>query len=190
MADASPVAFAALLALTPAGDRVGLFTAAPLSIPADWRLLNERWIEQMVCEEPPVEAPAEGIVELGADDVPAMLALTAATQPGPFGPRTYEMGRYIGIRDGERLVAMAGERLKLEAWTEISAVCTDPQYAGRGYAERLMRVLMAHVAGEGRRPMLHVKNENGAKRLYERLGFRVRREIRLTVLRPSQGTHS
>src|ERR1700709_2249371 len=100
LAEPSPEAFAALHALSGPGDRFGLFTTAPLTVPAsDWTVVNERWIEQMVCEEPATEASSDGIVELGAEDVPAMLALTAATQPGPFGERTYEMGRYIGIRD-------------------------------------------------------------------------------------------
>ncbi len=188
LADGSPEAFAALGELAAPGERVGLFSTSVYDVPAGWDVLRTRWIDQMVCETPVADADADGIVSLGADDVPEMLALTELTEPGPFGPRTYEMGRYVGIRDGSRLVAMAGERLKLADWTEISAVCTHPDYAGRGYAGRLMRVLMAQVFAEGKAPMLHVKTENGAKRLYEKLGFRVRREMQLTVL--SQRTHS
>jgi ribosomal protein S18 acetylase RimI-like enzyme len=181
--DASPEAFADLRALAAPGDRFGLFTATELEVPDDWELVGERWIDQMVLESP-VE-PAEGppLVELGAADVPAMLALTAATQPGPFGARTHELGRYLGIRDGERLVAMAGERIRPEGATEISAVCTDPDYLGRGYARTLMTTLTAGIFAAGRQPILHVKTENGAKHLYEKLGFRVRRPARLTQIR-------
>jgi len=139
----------------------------------------------MVCAEPPAEAEAPaGLVELGETDVAEMLALTELTQPGPFGPRTIDLGRYIGVRADGRLAAMAGERLRPEGHTEISAVCTHPDFTGRGYAKALMLLLMADAARAGRRPMLHVKTENGAKVLYERLGFSVRRAVRLTVIRP------
>src|SRR4051812_39743101 len=187
IADGSPEAFAALRELVAPGEAVGLFSTAPYAVPDGWDVRLTRWIDQMVCETPG-DADEHGIVPLGADDVPAMVALTAMTQPGPFGPRTFEMGRYFGIKDGSRLVGMAGERLSLADWTEISAVCTDPEYAGRGYAGRLMRVVMAKVFADGKRPMLHVKTENGAKRLYAKLGFRVRREMQLTLL--SQSTPS
>jgi ribosomal protein S18 acetylase RimI-like enzyme len=181
--DGSPEAFADLRELAEPGDRLALVTVAPVEVPGDWELAGERWIDQMVLETPvePIEGPP--LVELGEADVPAMLALTAATQPGPFGARTYQLGRYLGIRDGERLVAMAGERMRPQGATEISAVCTDPDYLGRGYAKTLMTTLIAGIFAAGRQPILHVKTENGAKHLYEKLGFRVRRPIRLTIVR-------
>jgi ribosomal protein S18 acetylase RimI-like enzyme len=180
----TPRALADLAELTAPGETVGVIAAAPLAVTGAWELLRERWIEQMVLEDPrAVDAPAPAIVELGAADAVQMTALTAATDPGPWSPRTYEMGRYIGVRDGERLVAMAGERMRPAGAVEISAVCTDPAYTGRGYARALMTTLIAATLDAGKLPMLHVKNENGAKRLYEKLGFRVRREMRLTVLR-------
>jgi predicted GNAT family acetyltransferase len=140
----------------------------------------------MVCEHPP--APVEGppLLELGGDDVPEMLALAELTQPGPFGPRTLELGRYIGIRVDRRLAAMAGERMRPDGATEISAVCTHPDFTGRGYARALMTPLMADAFAAGRRPILHVKTENGAKRLYERLGFTVRHAMSLTLISRSR----
>jgi ribosomal protein S18 acetylase RimI-like enzyme len=183
MRDNSPEAFADLRDLLEPGDRVGLFTATELEVPGDLELVGERWIDQMVLETPVEPIPGPPLVELGEADVPAMLALTAATQPGPFGPRTYELGRYLGIRDGERLVAMAGERIRPEGATEISAVCTDPDYLGRGYAKTLMTTLIASIFAAERQPILHVKTENGAKHLYEKLGFGVRRPARLTIVR-------
>jgi GNAT superfamily N-acetyltransferase len=188
MRDGSAAAFADLRELVKPGGRVGMFTPEPLDIPDDWTIVGERWIDQMVCDAPVPETAPGGpeLVELGSVDVPAMLELTAATQPGPFAARTYEMGRYLGVRVDGRLVAMAGERLRLAGATEISAVCTDPAFTGRGYARALMLPLMAKAVAEGQLPILHVKTENGAKHLYEKLGFRVRRAIRLTSIRRPQ----
>jgi predicted GNAT family acetyltransferase len=126
---------------------------------------------------------ASSLLVLGQADVPEMLALTAVTEPGPFVEATIRMGRYFGIRSSDgTLAAMAGERLRLDGLTEISAVCTDPRFQGRGHARELVTYLVALLASEGKVPFLHVKSENGAKSLYEKLGFRVRCEMRLTVL--------
>jgi ribosomal protein S18 acetylase RimI-like enzyme len=183
LAEPTAEAFADLRALTEPGETVATVTIAPVVVPGDWELVGERWIDQMVLDAPAAApAAAHELVELGAADATQMLALAQATQPGPFALGTVRMGRYLGIRDGERLVAMAGERMRPEGATEISAVCTDPAYTGRGYAKALMAPLIAAAVEAGRTPMLHVKTENGAKRLYERLGFRVRREMRLTII--------
>lgn len=118
------------------------------------------------------------IVELGEADVPEMLDLVARTRPGPFWPDTHQLGRYVGIRERGRLVAMAGERLRPPGWTEISAVCTAPEARGRGLAARLVADVAAHVAARGERPFLHVSAQNtSAITLYERLGFEVRRPV-------------
>jgi hypothetical protein len=115
-------AFTDLSALVAPGERVGLFTAEPLDVPAGWQVVRTRWIDQMVCAER-ASTSSTSIVELGPADVPEMLTLTAANDPGPYLPETIRMGRYFGIRSGDgRLVAMAGERLQLEEFTEISAV--------------------------------------------------------------------
>ena len=107
-----------------------------------------------------------------------MLALTELTQPGPFNPRTHDLGRYIGIRVDGRLAAMAGERMRPEGCTEISAVCTHPDYLGRGLARRLMAMLTNDLLARGVQPFLHVSHENTrAKTMYERLGFRTRTDI-------------
>jgi predicted GNAT family acetyltransferase len=136
----------------------------------------------MVCDLP-AEGPIRLDLRLGAEDVPEMLALAQATDPGPFSEGTIQMGRYYGRRSEDgRLAAMAGERLRLTDYTEISAVCTDPAFRGRGYARMLVAGLAAQALAEGSTPFLHVKTENGARGLYEALGFRVRRTIQLTVL--------
>ncbi|MEU6772238.1 GNAT family N-acetyltransferase [Streptomyces sp. NPDC046759] len=118
------------------------------------------------------------MVELGAADVPEMLELVERTRPGPFLPRTHELGTYLGIRDNGRLVAMAGERLRPPGWTEISAVCTAPEARGRGHAARLIGALVSRVLSRGERPFLHAAEANtGAIALYHRLGFESRTRV-------------
>lgn len=178
----TPTAFFDLAALMTSEERVGLFTAQPLEVPDGWEIIRSRPIEQMICTGLTWEHRSLPL-ELGNNDVAEMLALTTATEPGPFLAETIQMGRYFGIRsDDGRLVAMAGERLKLAGFTEISAVCTAHEFRGRGLAQRLVSYLAAQTLNEGKIPFLHVKGENGAKRLYQRLGFRVRRTIQLTVI--------
>jgi ribosomal protein S18 acetylase RimI-like enzyme len=123
------------------------------------------------------DAAGDEVIRLGAADVPEMLDLTARTKPGPFLPRTHELGLYLGIRRNGVLVAMAGERLKPPGWTEISAVCTDEAWRGHGFAARLIQVLAASIQARGDTPFLHaVATNTNAIRLYEALGFRLRRD--------------
>jgi ribosomal protein S18 acetylase RimI-like enzyme len=175
-------AFADLQQLVSPGEQVALFTASPLDVPGDWQVDRSRQIDQMICEAslvPPPVAP----LPLGTTDVPEMLELTAATEPGPFLPQTIRMGSYFGIRaDDGRLVAMAGERLQTTGFAEISAVCTHPEFRGRGYARALTTFLAARILAAGKIPFLHVKSENGAKVVYEKIGFRLRAAICLTVI--------
>lgn len=130
----------------------------------------------------PAQPPPDwepGVVRLGAPEVAEMLALVERTRPGPFWERTIAMGTYVGIRDGGRLVAMAGERLRPPGWTDVSAVCTAPEARGQGCAGRLVRHLVGEVLDRGERAFLHVSTENhGAIELYERLGFTRRRAVR------------
>jgi ribosomal protein S18 acetylase RimI-like enzyme len=124
------------------------------------------------------------VIRLGPADVPEMLDLVARTQPGPFLPRTITLGTYLGIRRGGALVAMAGERMRPPGWGEISAVCTDPAQRGQGLAGRLVRAVGAVVRERGDVPFLHAAATNAAGiRLYEQLGFTLRREILFAALR-------
>ena len=129
------------------------------------------------------------VITLGAPDVPEMIELVHTTEPGPFFERTIELGRYVGIRRDGALVAMAGERLRFDGWTEISAVCTAPAYRGQGLASRLVSTLVADIQDRGERVFLHVLTSNtGAIRLYEALGFRARRSRTISVLTRSAAT--
>ena len=107
-----------------------------------------------------------------------MLDLAARTQPGPFWPRTHQLGTYLGIRDNGRLAAMAGERLRPPGWTEISAVCTAPEARGQGHALRLVSALTARVLSRNEHPFLHVADTNTAAiALYERIGFEGQKQV-------------
>ena len=122
-------------------------------------------------------------VRLGSADVPEMLDLVARTQPGPFLPRTIVLGTYLGIRRGGALVAMAGERMRPPGWCEISAVCTDPAHRGQGLGARLVRAVGAVIRERGEVPFLHTTADNATGiRLYEYLGFTLRREILFAAL--------
>jgi hypothetical protein len=175
-------AFADLQRLVSPGEHVALFTTSPLDVPSDWQVDRCRWIDQMICQAPLAPPPVVPL-QLGTTDVPDMLELTAATEPGPFLPQTIQMGSYFGIRTSDgRLVAMAGERLQSTAFTEISAVCTHPEFRGHGYARELTTFLAAQILAAGKTPFLHVKSENGAKVVYQKIGFCLRATIYLTVI--------
>jgi hypothetical protein len=160
-------AFADLQRLVSPGEPVALFTTSPLDVPAIGKSTalggSTRWICEASLAPPPV-AP----LPLGTTDVPEMLELTAATEPGPFLPQTIQMGSYFGIRASDgRLAAMAGERLRSTEFAEISAVCTHPEFRGRGYSRDLTTFLAAQILAAGKTPFLHVKSENGAKVVYQ-----------------------
>lgn len=145
--------------------------------PPDWEQVLHIPGVQLVDEGLRAEPDPEA-VRLGPADVPEMLALVEHARPGPFLPRTVELGTYLGIRHEGRLVAMAGERLRPPGWTEISAVCTHADFRGRGLATRLIRAVAYGIRERGQTPFLHTAAENaGAIRLYEALGFRLRRTV-------------
>lgn len=152
--------------------------------PDGWEVTQEGSGVQLVLTDLDAPRPASDVVELGAADVPEMLDLVARARPGPFLPRTYLMGRYVGIRREGRLVAMAGERLQPEGWTEISAVATDERYRRQGLATRLVLDVAHHIRERGDRPLLHAAAGNAtAIELYQRLGFTLRRHRTFTRVR-------
>jgi predicted GNAT family acetyltransferase len=176
--------FDSLADLVPSGEAVALLGEWPVPSSA-WVPLRQTPIVQMVFNASSLEAadPRLTISELSATDVPAMLQLVAVTHPGPFLSRTIELGRYRAVWQDGRLAAMAGERLHLPGYHEISAVCTHPDFHRRGYARQLMLYLMRKIQDDGDVPILHVvSGNNGAISLYEALGFRKRVELTLQVL--------
>jgi ribosomal protein S18 acetylase RimI-like enzyme len=156
--------------------------------PPGWQIDAEAWLLKMVwqgaCPAPDDDFAA---VRLGPAHVPQMLELVALTKPGPFGPRTIELGEYFGCFDGGRLVAMAGERMHAGRLREVSGVCTHPDFQGRGLARRLMLKLIRREVMRDEIPFLHVLKANPtAHQMYQRMGFGLHQEQLVRVLsRPS-----
>jgi len=174
LAEPSAEAYESLCTLLRPYERVGLFLEETPEPPLPWKLRSSGPLLQMLHEDVHSAENPHGpeFLRLGEADVADMLALTRLTKPGPFGKRTHEMGEYWGIRQDGDLIAMAGERLRLPGYTEISAVCTHPEHLGCGYATALIKTLIQRIRGRGEQPFLHVRPENTrAVELYERLGF-------------------
>ncbi|PVW04157.1 GNAT family N-acetyltransferase [Microbacterium sp. Gd 4-13] len=170
-----PAVWDALIDLVGPGGEVG-FSGADPDLPPGWDVLWRGEGVQLVETAALDPRPDDEAVELGTADVDEMLAIVERNQPGPFRPRTYELGRYVGIRREGRLVAMAGERLHPTGWTEISAVSTDPEFRRRGLASRLVLDVAFHIRERGDRALMHAAATNvNAIATYERLGFALRR---------------
>jgi len=165
----------------------GTYTAAlhdGPEIPQGWTAIRAFDAVQMIGDRVTgLDCPEA--ISLGATDVPEMLELVAHTEPGPFLKRTIELGDYLGIRRDGALVAMAGERLRFDGWTEISSVCTMPVHRSHGLGSRLVGALIADILRRGDRPFLHVLRTNtSAISLYQQLGFCARRSATITVITP------
>jgi GNAT superfamily N-acetyltransferase len=198
---ATPENYESLASLLNPGEPVGLFLPDPPDLPSAWTILNAGPLLQMLCDNPPssakefpsprVAASQPDFIRLTQADVPEMLALTALTKPGPFGTRTHEMGDYFGIRSADALAAMAGERLRIPGYTEISAVCTHPDYLGKGYASALLDLLVERICSRGELPFLHVRATNvRAIQVYERLGFKKRASFHYVYCAPKSEPNS
>jgi ribosomal protein S18 acetylase RimI-like enzyme len=175
----------AVAPLVAPGESMYLLGVAPI-VPEGWHLEAFRPLAQMVCTTPLDVIEGPEIIELSDAHRDDVLALTALVYPHYFRPRTMEMGRYFGIYQEGRLAAIIGERLGTDAYTEMSAICTHPDFNGRGYARRLTAMLTNDTLARGRTPFLHVSHENTrAKQLYEQLGFHHRRDIGFWSLRRS-----
>ena len=153
-------------------------------IPTGWHLAAETTMFKMIWEGTlPDQDDAPDALSLGLGDAAKALDLATLTRPGPFGPRTIELGEYFGYFEDGRLVAMAGERMCAGTLHEISGVCTHPSMQGRGLARRLMRKLILRQMQRGSTPFLHVMRDNsGARALYERMGFRNYREAVVRIV--------
>jgi ribosomal protein S18 acetylase RimI-like enzyme len=164
----------------------GIFAMPGVSSPpAGWEMERMLAVLQLVDVSLRAEPDPEAVV-LGPADVPEILDLVARTEPGPFLPRTIELGTYLGIRRGGALIAMAGERQHPPGWVEVSAVCTDPAYRGQGLATRMVRAVAAGIRERGEVPFLHAAAANtNAVRLYESIGFEQRCRFDMPLLKRS-----
>jgi ribosomal protein S18 acetylase RimI-like enzyme len=169
------------------GPVVIIETGPPPRIPGSV-IVTQGPLWQMVAERA-IEAPSAdlGVKPLGDADSEEMVALAKLTEPGPFHHATHRLGRFIGIRHDGRLAAMAGERMRPDGHIEVSAVCTHPDFRGRGYGAALTSIVASRIQGEGQTAFLHVYASNrSAISLYETLGFRLRKEMIVTFLTPAE----
>ena len=165
------------------GQGAGLVLTARISTLPGFEIMQWLPVNQMVWEGERVLVENPGEV-LGNEDAPEMLALAQLTKPGPFAIRTNELGRYIGIRKEGKLAAMAGERMRMPGFTEISAVCTHPDHRGHGYATELVLAMVTTIQQRCDVPFLHVAAENApAIKIYEKLGFRTRRLMQFAIVK-------
>jgi predicted GNAT family acetyltransferase len=182
--DQSAEAYHSLAQLLGPGGTAALPLATMPNIPAGWTVLRKADATQMVWNGSAPPPAKHAIDDLNLSDVDEMLGLVELTQPGPFLRRTPELGTYLGIHEVCQLVAMAGERIRPLGYTEISAVCTHPEYRGRGYASSLVSALIQKITRRDEIPFLHVRTENvGAIHVYEKLGFKTRRVINVVIVK-------
>lgn len=180
--DDSAEALAALAALLHPGERVFVLQVPAIMVPPGLVAVKRARGVQMVATRALADE-CTAAQPLGDADAPEMLALAQLTEPGPFLARTHAMGRFIGVREGGRLLAMAGERFRPEGHTEVSGVCTHPDARGRGLARTLSAAVSARIQARGETPFLHAWQSNvAAIRLYESLGFVLRCEVDVAVL--------
>ncbi|ESQ77576.1 GNAT family N-acetyltransferase [Asticcacaulis sp. AC402] len=160
----------------PGGGNALIWADAVLEAPDGLERLVAFPVLQLIAEDFRPTAVTIETRQLTPQDVPAILTLTELTRPGPFGPRTIEKGYFAGTFDDGRLVAMAGERMCLPGFTEITAICTHPDYQGQGLARQMMAVIGRRIVAEGRTPFLHSLPDNAAAiRVYESAGFKPRK---------------
>lgn len=184
--DDTPESLADLANLVRAHGPVGLLQVGEIPIPPGTAAQATMLGVQMIGHRMEPLDPAPPIERLSAADAPAMLELATATQPGPFFARTHELGTFWGVKVDGRLVAMAGERMKLPGYTEVSGVCSDPDHRGKGYAALLSRTVATQIMARGETPILHAYASNTpAVRLYEQLGFELRTHVNVTILAPA-----
>lgn len=183
-ADESPESLAVLGDLVRELGNVGLVEpGAPPPVPGTEVVSSAVCLQMEAAEVAPAWDVAFEMLTLSDADAAEMLALATLTKPGPFFARTHQLGDFIGVRVDGRLVAMAGERMRPDGYTEASGVCVHPDHRGKGYAARLLREVTAKILARGERAFLHSYADNStAIALYESLGYRGRREVTFTVL--------
>lgn len=183
--DDSPAAVAALAALVKPQESVFVMQVPRIVIPPGLdEVKAAKGVQMVLTRSTSLETSREDILTLTDEDAPEMLELAVLTEPGPFLARTHTMGTFRGIRIGGRLAAMAGERMRFPGFTEVSGVCTHPEYRGRGLARCLSAAVVAGIEARGDRAFLHAwKTNHSAISLYEGLGFTLRAEVNVAVLK-------
>jgi ribosomal protein S18 acetylase RimI-like enzyme len=191
LSNQSPEAYAELAGTLTPGQPAVLFLDEAPRLPANWKILREGELVQMICPDAPIPPPTPlgshhpPLTPLIPANVPAMLELVKLTEPGPFGPRTIELGNYLGLFQNNRLAAMAGQRLAPPGFREVSAVCTHPDFRGRSYAHLLVTSVAQLIRAQGETPFLtSLASNTRAIRVYQAAGFHLRRTLHLLVITP------
>jgi predicted GNAT family acetyltransferase len=187
--DDTLAAIAALAALVKPEESVFLLQVPTIVIPPGLvEVKVAKGVQMVAARSMTPETKRHDILTLTDEDAPEMLELATLTEPGPFLARTNTMGAFIGIRIGGRLAAMAGERMRFPGYTEVSGVCTHPEFRGRGLARCLSAAVVAGIEARGDQAFLHAwKTNHSAISLYETLGFELRTEVNVAVLRRGDG---
>jgi ribosomal protein S18 acetylase RimI-like enzyme len=185
-------AYSDLARMIPGNDYAILFLETVPNLPQGWHLLREATIVQMICYTVPDKSPLPAVIEpLGPANFSEMLALASLTEPGPFREHTGRLGDFIGIRVDGRLAAMAGRRLAPTGFSEVSAVCTHPDFRGRGYARSLVMEVARKIHADGRAPFLtSLESNTAAIKIYEETGFSLRRHFQLVMVQPPSKVRS
>jgi predicted GNAT family acetyltransferase len=183
--DETPAAAAALADLVRPEESVFVLQVPEIVTPPGLVAIKAaKGVQMVAVRGTTFEATDSDIRVLTDEDAPEMLALATLTEPGPFLQQTHTMGTFLGIRVGGRLVAMAGERMRFPGYTEVSGVCTHPEFRGRGFARRLSTLVAAGIEARGDQAFLHAwKTNRPAISLYEALGFKVRTDVYVAVLK-------
>ncbi len=182
--EAGPYEFDFLYHVIPTERKLAIISFKEMKIPNQWTVLDHIKALQMVHKHPapPATATAQ-IIPLQEKHVPQMIALTQMTHPGPFFKRTIDFGNYEGIFNNNKLIAMAGQRLHADPYTEISAVCTHPDFTGKGYAASIIISQIHKIKAASSIPYLHVKDDNDkAIHLYKTLGFEAREQMDIYMI--------
>lgn len=182
--DDTAAALTALTDLVQPGERIFVLQVPDIVVPEGFVTLKAaKGVQMIATRRIQAARPDEGLTKLTDADAPEMLALAKLTEPGPFLARTHVMGEFFGIRMDGRLAAMAGERFRFPGHTEVSGVCTHPDFRHRGLARRLSAAVAARIESRGELPFLHAwKTNRPAIALYESLGFEIRAEVDVKVL--------
>lgn len=174
-----------LAALIPAGGEIWMVERDGIRPPPGVQILRQARLVQMVAHDIVGDTALTPAILTDADGA-EMRALALLTRPGPFGPLTHRFGGFIGAREEGRLIAMAGTRMRLPGYREVSGVCTHPDHRGRGHAKALMRIVARTLLSAGDTPFLHAyADHHPTVEMYRTLGFRVRAEMDMMVIGPA-----
>ena len=182
--DASKESLRALGELADRKEKLLLVQADEIVLPHGFSAVIAASAVQMVATRPLEKVADERLERLSEADAADMLALAKLTKPGPFSLKAQSLGEFWGVKVNGALVAMAGERMKQDGYTELSGVCSHPDVRGRGLARLLSLFVAGHIVERGEVPYLHAYATNAAAiALYESIGFEVRRVMNVALIR-------